>query len=287
MCSNELAVCVDGVCCIADCAGRQCGDDGCGGSCGTCTGDDACSFNGQCVYPGIIWIALPSGTYEMGSTGGEANEQPVHAVTLNGFEMAATEVTVAQYEMCFLAGMCGGAGTWPKSCNWHMTGKEQHPINCVDWSQAKAYCQWARSRLCTEAEWEYGARSAGKNQAYPWGDVEASCEYAVMFGNDDDGCGTGGTWAVCSKTAGNSEQGVCDLAGNVWEWVADWLGPYSADAETNPTGPVAGSERVIRGGSYFGGFLFDFFYVRASVRGGRDPGRVDSTMGFRCCRGSN
>ena len=229
----------------------------------------------------IEWITLPAGTFQMGSTR-SGDEQPVHTVTVSSFRMAKTETTQAQYAACVKAGACSEAGTGSSYCTWGKAGREQHPVNCVTWYQADDYCEWAGARLCTEAEWEYAARSGGQNRTYPWGDQTATCSYAVMY-EGGNGCGTGGTWAVCSKTAGNSTQGACDLAGNVWEWVADWYGDYPSEAQTNPTGPVSGSHRVSRGGSWD----FDADGLRAAYRDYVYPGYYYYYLGLRCCRSSN
>ncbi len=285
-CTDGL-VCEDQACvCKPTCDGKNCGDDGCGGTCGACTGDETCNGVGQCVVDtaGITWVTLSGGTYQMGSDSGYSAEQPVHAVTLSGFEMAKSETTVAQYAACVTAGGCTAAGTWHSTCNWGVAGKEQHPVNCVDWYQSQAFCTWAGARLCTEAEWEYAARSGGQNQTYPWGDAGATCDYAVMYGNGDYGCGTYSTWAACSKTAGNSTQGVCDLAGNVWEWVADWYDTYPSGAQTNPTGPASGSTRVLRGGGWYLAYAGD---RRASFRSDAGPYDGGGNLGLRCCRSLN
>ena len=171
---------------------------------------------------GINWVRLPGGRFRMGSEGGAKDERPVHEVRLPAFEIMETEVTVAMWRACVRARACKPADTctWGKP-NWKRSGVDDHPINCVSWAQAQVFARWVGNgaRLCSEAEWEYAARSGGTDSVYPWGNERASCDRAVM---DDGGkgCGHGKTtWPVCSKPKGSSTQGVCDLAGNVWEWV--------------------------------------------------------------------
>ena len=239
---------------------------------------------------GLVWVKIPGGSFQMGSNEGDADEKPVHRVTLDGFELTRSEVTVAQYEACVKAGKCTDyhltGYEWPgqdfteyPSCNWAKRGRGDHPINCVDWDQSAAFCQWAGGKLPTEAQWEYAARSGGRDWRYPWGDEKATCDRAVM---DDggNGCGKGGTWPVCSKPRGHSKQGLCDLAGNVWEWVSDWQGSYSPGSSRNPTGPSSGSNRVPRGGCWFNPAA----RLRAASRGGAPPGFRGYDLGFRCLR---
>ena len=228
--------------------------------------------------PGMVWVRLPGGSFQMGSTDGDSREKPVHRVTVDGFELTKSEVTVAQYRACVDAGTCNAGGTG-EYCNWDKGDRGAHPINCVDWGQSAAFCKWAGGRLPTEAEWEYAARSGGRDWTYPWGNEQATCSRAVM---DDggDGCGKNRTWPVCSKSAGHSAQGLCDMAGNVWEWVADWYGDYSPAASRNPTGPGSGSVRVCRGGGWFNPAAG----LRAAYRNGNRPGDRGSGLGFRCLR---
>jgi len=228
----------------------------------------------------IKWVEIPGGSFMMGSDDGNSNEKPAHRVTVKGFQMAKTEVTVEQYKACVDAGACTEPNT-DEDCTWGAAGNENHPVNCVDWSQAKTFSEWVGGRLPSEAEWEYAAKSAGKDRKYPWGDEDAACEKAVIS-EGGDGCGKGSTWPVCSKTKGNSEQGLCDMAGNVWEWVQDRDHDSYNGAPTNGVAweSPAGSGRVVRGGSW----NFDAGYARSAYRYGNVPGDRHDALGFRPAR---
>ena len=148
-------------------------------------------------------------------------------VDLGKFAISKTEVTVAQYRACVEAGSCTKPHT-DAHCNWTEPGRDNHPINCVEWSQAAAFAEWAGGRVPTKKEWVHASTSGGEEWDYPWGDAEATCARVVMHdgqnGPDGGGCGEVRTWPVCSKPAGHSAQGVCDLAGNVWEWTQERKG---------------------------------------------------------------
>jgi iron(II)-dependent oxidoreductase len=217
----------------------------------------------------------------MGSNDGDFDEKPVHSVTVPTFKMTKTEVTVDQYGACVDAGSCSAPGTGTY-CNWIKSDRGSHPINCVDWDQAQAFANWVGGRLPSEAEWEYAARSGGRDWKYPWGDEDATCERAVMDDDGGDGCGRDSTWPVCSKPSGNTTEGLCDMAGNVFEWVQDWYhssydgAPTDGSAWEKPTG----SARVIRGGSWS-----DYARrVRAANRSSDDPRIRYGDLGFRVAR---
>jgi iron(II)-dependent oxidoreductase len=229
---------------------------------------------------GIEWVTIPGGSFLMGANG-NSDERPIHRVSVGSFQLARTEVTVKQYRACVDTGAC----TAPEAggpCNWGRSDRDDHPVNCVTWEQGLAFARWVGGRLPTEAEWEYAARSGGKDRKYPWGNAPATCERVVMSDGVKGGCGRNGTWPVCSKPAGNTEQGLCDLAGNVWEWVEDRYhdsyqgAPEDGSAWTKPVG----SPRVSRGGTW----SFDATRLRVTDRGGNDPGGRTGLHGFRVAR---
>jgi formylglycine-generating enzyme required for sulfatase activity len=221
----------------------------------------------------ITWIPIAGGAFDMGVD---------HPVTLSAFDILETEVTVFQYAECVADDVCKINAT-DAHCNWNGRGLNDHPINCTSWQQAAAYCIWAGGRLPTESEWEYAARSQGEDNTYPWGEAAASCDYAVM--NTDGasaGCDTDRTSEVCSKPNGNTVQGLCDMAGNVLEWMLD---KYQADYANIPTDgsayEAAGTERVVRGGSLSS---FPSVFMETRTRQHNPPSLQETNIGFRCAR---
>ncbi len=210
---------------------------------------------------GLAWVQIPGGGFRMGSTVGADDEKPVHSVRVGTFYLSRTEVTNAQYTRCVDAGACRAPYWQERNSHYNLktgTNKEYQgftgdtqPVVGMSWHDAMKYCKWAGGRLPSEAEWEYAASSGGKGWKYPWGNIEASCRYAVIY-DGGDGCGKNRTWPVCSKPAGNSAQGLCDLSGNVSEWVEDcWHGNYQgAPADGSAwIRKCTESMRVMRGGS--------------------------------------
>ncbi len=231
----------------------------------------------------VEWTRLPAGELTMGDGTGKPHERPLHRVRVPAFELARTEVTVRQYRQCVGAGACMAPGTGG-SCTWGAPGAEDAPVTCVSWEQARAFAGWAGGRLPTEAEWEYAARSGGIDAAYPWGDEPATCERAVM-GEGGNGCGRGDKpWRVCSRPRGRSKQGLCDLSGNVSEWVEDCWHPSYAGAPADGTawtaGCTAASYRVHRGGSWGGAAE----YLRSGRRYGGRPSDRLPFIGLRPAR---
>ena len=232
-----------------------------------------------------FWVVVPVGTFDMGSVDIDEDEEPEHSVTLSTFYMDINEVTVGQYVQFLNSGgqdahynvlmanttHCGisklGDGDYNVA-----SGRENFPVVYVNWDDAKTYCEWAGKRLPTEAEWEYAAGGTD-GRTHPWG--EGIDPTKANYGEN-----VGGSTEVGSYPAGASPFGCLDMAGNVGEWVWDWFEiPYPSTPQTNPTGPVTGTERVMRGG----GWTSVPYSLRVTQRFGLDP-TIRSLIGFRCVR---
>ncbi|HUT78515.1 MAG TPA: SUMF1/EgtB/PvdO family nonheme iron enzyme [Polyangia bacterium] len=229
------------------------------------------------------WVSLPAGIFLMGAFG-MAWSEPVHLVAVPAFDLTRTEITVADFRECVDDGACEPPAFLDENCNWDQANREDHPINCVEWQQAVAFCAWSGGRLPSESEWEYAARSAGTTERYPWGELDATCQRAIMDGGggmtaSGYGCGELRTWPVCSKPQGDSAQGLCDLSGNAAEWVQDWFHP-NYDGHP-PDGSAweypAGVSRVLRGG----GYTLGAYPLLAAKRDYLPAGPL---TGFRCAR---
>jgi formylglycine-generating enzyme required for sulfatase activity len=234
----------------------------------------------------LQWVRIPGGTFMMGDAE-YADARPLHRVAIKAFEMTRTHVTNRQYRACVKAGACarahaddgtcyvGGGSDWAqKSLPVSFRGDDQ-PVVCVDWEQARAFARWAGGRLPTEAEWEYAARSAGKDYKFPWGNEEPTCARVVV-----DGCGHS-TRPVCSTPAGNTEQGLCDMAGDAWEWTEDrYHHSYQGAPADGSAWEKDGTLRVTRGGSWYDGGGT----ARAAFRDNVYPTHRDILIGFRVAR---
>jgi len=206
-------------------------------------------------------------------------------VTLTrSFWLDVTEVTNAQYAACVSAGACApphDPGTFTRSDYYGNPAFSNHPVVWVSWQQAQSYCRWVGGRLPYEAEWEYAARGP-QSFEYPWGNAAPSCDllnYAPDEANNVS-C-TGDTTAVGSYPRGASPFGVMDLAGNVWEWVADTYTAYSSAPAVDPFYSGAG-DKVERGGSWTNEEL----RIRGAYRFANEDTHANYGLGFRCAADS-
>ncbi len=261
--------------------------------------------------PGMVHV--PRGKFFMGSDDkvGIEFERPAHQVTVGAFCIDIFEVTTASYKACSDTGDCIRAGRendWDgitaqdkKAFDPLCTSRDpdqlgKHPVNCVDWNMVTAFCASQKKRLPTEAEWEFAARGSD-GRLYPWGDdppgpshLNACGKECVAWGKKnhvdetamyDADDGWPNTAPVGSFPEGRSPFGLQDVVGNVWEWTADWFGPYSAEAADNPKGPATGEQRVIRGGGWNGA---QPSWVRPTFRYRDEPVKRSYGVGFRCAR---
>jgi len=236
--------------------------------------------NMQLIPAGPFWM----GCNEAIDTNCNDDEKPYHEVTLSAYYIDRYEVTVRDYKACVDAGVCT-VPTGDSNCNWNLSGRDFHPINCVSWEQANTYCQWAGKRLPTEAEWEKAARGTD-GRLYPWGNSpEPSCQNIVIEGlPNQTNCSGGSTLPVGSRPLGNSPYNVSDMLGNVFEWINDRYSAtyYSESPNVDPQGPAVG-DNFARGNG------FDAWgeFARISRRSWTDyvlrhPNILD--YGFRCAK---
>lgn len=243
---------------------------------------------------GMPQVYVPAGVLRMGGLDVYSigrDESPAHTVSLDAFWVDQLEVTNAMYMLCVQAGDCTSPVDWASDRRFSYFNNEEfkdYPVVHVTWGQASLYCAWVERRLPTEAEWERAARGDDFRN-YPWGDEPPNEMYANFNRLVND------TSRVGSYAPGASPFGALDMAGNVWEWVADLYSGsyYSISPEHNPPGPETNGTnlRVIRGGS----FQDEWINLRVSRRGmalGPNPnasfdaperiGNHSSKIGFRC-----
>lgn len=252
--------------------------------------------------PGMVWLL--GGPFVMGSNTGDDDEKPAHKVEVASFYLDYAEVTAEAFARCVSAGNCtkqdtvdwpGIADTerqrWNPTCTYGKAEKEKHPMNCVSWDQAKAYCRWGGKRLPTETEWEYAA-SGKAGRKYPWGSAAPGPDrlnacgrecvkywrsfgvtgWTEMYAGSD---GHEATAPVGSITGDRTPEGILDLGGNV----AEWMGNFYTD--NYESGGPAKSERAIRGASW----AFNFATGARSARRFRIvPAARFGDLGFRCAK---
>ncbi|HMY15865.1 MAG TPA: bifunctional serine/threonine-protein kinase/formylglycine-generating enzyme family protein [Polyangium sp.] len=219
----------------------------------------------QLAQPPENMVLIPAGSFTMGNNSAGETEKPAHTVIISKpFFLDRTEVTAAQYNACVAAGKCTatsihGPGEteaiiakFSRYCTTTAASDSRKPINCVDFYQAREYCAFVGKRLPTEAEWEYAARGSDE-RTFPWGNAKATCNMG-NFGRHGGDCTDRGPGVVDvgSFPQSASPFGALDMAGNVWEWVADAFDP-KAYSEASPQDPFVNKPNdkgVMRGGSW-------------------------------------
>lgn len=253
----------------------------------------------------IKFVSLPKGKIKIGcvgvdlrcekdETGKEQRNEKIDA-----FALMRTEVTVAMYERCVAAKRCSPVPPFPNIpyCNGFRAGHAEHPINCVSWHNAVAFCRYINARLPSAIELEYATRIGYETSiqhplsVYPWGDTpEKICEYANV--------------SVCHQNTTNQKiavyhdttpvgflqpntYGIHDLLGNVWEWTSDWYfakqkeqKEYAKKTSIERSMQDKNMQKEIRGGSW----KFEAWHARTSNRASADPEHRSSNVGFRCAR---
>jgi formylglycine-generating enzyme required for sulfatase activity len=225
-------------------------------------------------------VYIPAGAFQMGG-GQEVNANPVHAVMLSHFLMDRYEVTNADYAECVTATKCPAPPQKSSEtrADYYTNSKyARYPVVNVTWNEADAYCRWRGGRLPTEAEWERAARGGVEGKLFPWGDNAAVCIYGATNGAQIYNCPIKDTTAVGTFAA--NAYGLFDMSGNVWEWVSDWynVNYYGTSiGSNNPTGPVGGEFKILRGGGWFPPQEMTIayrYYVTPTIR--------YNFVGFRC-----
>jgi formylglycine-generating enzyme required for sulfatase activity len=280
---NASSECESNYCNVGGFCAPESTNQGAGESSGS--SDDEAD-DGSADLAEIEFILIAGGIFQMGSDEYES-EQPIHEVTVPSFEMMRTEVTQAQYKVCFDAGVCPPPGAeFANNRWWNLTSELDHPVDTVTWDDAKTFAEFVGARLPSEAEWEYAARSGGQDIMYPWGNDEPDC------GRSNQRCGNGiagsnAATSVCRYLSGNTTQGLCDMAGNVSEWVEDYYHdnyidpPYTGAPNDGSAWIIPQTrKRVARGGA----FNDHPDVARATLRKRHDPSDDSPVRGFRLAR---
>lgn len=215
---------------------------------------DACPATMVYVRGGDFWMGSSRGR-------GARDERPRFETRVADFCIDTYEVTSASYEHCVGLGSCTPPRGSQETCNYGK--REDHPMNCVDWAQADAYCKSQNARLPSELEWEYAARGGRQYHPFSWGYDTA----------DDRACWKRKQSCPVGSYAPGAF-GLHDMSGNVWEWTNDWFGDY-------PWPPLAGRSKVFRGGGWS---HRDDKWFSATLRNRTTPERWGSFLGFRCAR---
>jgi formylglycine-generating enzyme required for sulfatase activity len=255
-------------------------------------------LSGSYDYYFVDVANIQGGTFFMGSTTGDSDEQPIHNVTVSSFYFSKYEVTIADFRRFveassyvtdaeksgFSNAYVNGSWQQKSGVNWRYNSagsirnatEDKHPVVHVSWNDAVAYCKWLSTkigrtcRLPTEAEWEYAAKGGSSSQNYIYAGSNTLSNVAWYADNSSLL-----THEIGGKQA--NELGLYDMTGNVWEWCNDWYGQYGSVASTNPTAPTTGTYRVLRGASWYN----PADVCRINNRDITAPGDTYGAIGFR------
>ncbi|MBI4389309.1 MAG: SUMF1/EgtB/PvdO family nonheme iron enzyme [Nitrospinae bacterium] len=244
--------------------------------------------------PGMVLV--PQGNFIMGFDDendmewGDVDEGPVHQVYLDTYWIDLHEVSAAEYAD-FLNERPADSGrhirveadTTIETADGRFRarpGLEDYPANRATWHGADAYCRWRGKRLPTEAEWEKAARG-DDGRIFPWGNRHPDPE-TVTYRRPFAELGFKAMEPVNGMEKGQSPYGLRHMAGNVWEWVADWFDDdyYRKSPAKNPAGPKTGLTKVLRGGNWY----YKAYYMRTTYRFNDVPGATKVWQGFRCAK---
>lgn len=235
---------------------------------------DSLEIEAEIFVPPDSTILIPAGQYEIGYNKGLPDQKPVRLVTVRAFYLDNHEVTNAQYS----AFLDSTGHRLPIYWQDSLYNDPDMPVVGVSWYDAEAYCKWAGKRLPTEAEWEIAARGGLKDEKFPFeGRINSDkVNYHYDDYNDPEGLKIAGQYPP-------NGYGLYDMAGNVWEWTADWYRQTAYQDTTDldsPSGPAKGQARVIRGGSW--NYIADFQTVYYRNRAA--PEMKVNYIGFRCAK---
>jgi len=254
---------------------------------------------------------VPAGGFWMGCSGDDPgwcglsapftccqpSERPHHYVEVPTFWIDRTEASISAYGECVDAGVCRRGGE-SAGCNWgEREQRANHPVSCVDFEQARTFCEWRSRRLCTEAEWEKAAvggcefnggeqRCRSQTRYHPWGRATPNCDLANMhiYGEQGEGlpgCGTNASSPVGSRPLGQSPYGVHDMVGNAYEYVQDCRHYSYVGAPTDGSAWTTDCESLIPGATRGGDWRTPAVYLRSSLRWSERP--REECCGIRCC----
>jgi len=240
------------------------------------------------IIPGEM-VEMAGGIFLMGcnvennaASGCPESELPYHEVVLSPYLIDRFLVTNGQYQNCVEAGVCKAPRSEESRTRESYYSNPEfalYPVIFVTYDDAIGFCEWDGKRLPTEAEWEMAARSA-TDSLYPWGNEAPDCSLANSYNNANLSPCAGDTTMVGSYQAGSTADGVMDMAGNVWEWVADYYSVdyYANSPLENPQGPESGVENVVRGGGWTGKWRS----LKNNSRAYDLPFYNGNDLGFRC-----